>query len=120
MNIQVGKNIKKLREEKGLSQEAMADYLHISQSSYSRMEAGECNTWVNHIATLSDFFQIQPEDLLKTENTIIGNIGTNHGVGYAEIVNQLSERLIDQYEQRLSEKDQIINELKNFIDKKNK
>ena len=46
MNIQVGKNIKKLREEKGLSQEAMADYLHISQSSYSRMEAGECNTWV--------------------------------------------------------------------------
>ena len=40
MNTIVGSKIKALRKEKGLSQEQVADYLHISQSTYARIENG--------------------------------------------------------------------------------
>lgn len=43
---------------------------------------------------------------------MVGNIGTNHDVGYAEVVNQLSDKLIEQYEQRLKQKDELIALLK--------
>lgn len=35
------------------------------------------------------------------------------GVGYAVIINQLSEKLIEQYEARIKEKDELIVLLKN-------
>ncbi|PKO99387.1 MAG: XRE family transcriptional regulator [Bacteroidetes bacterium HGW-Bacteroidetes-2] len=100
-----------------MTQEQVAEHLHISQSAYARMEAGKNTTWANHLETLSQLFQIQPEDLIKTEHTIIGTIGTNHGVGYAEVVNQLSEKLIEQYEKRIIEKDEHISIIKEQLSK---
>jgi len=40
MNTVVGAKIKYLRKEKGLSQEQVAEYLHVSQSTYARIENG--------------------------------------------------------------------------------
>jgi len=40
MNTSVGKKIRILRKQKGLSQEQVAEHLHISQSAYARMESG--------------------------------------------------------------------------------
>lgn len=50
--------------------------------------------------------------MVKSEKVIIGNIGTNNGVGYAEVVNQLSEKLIEQYEERIKDLKQTILDLK--------
>jgi len=47
MNIQIGSKIRRLRENKGFSQEEMAERLQISRSAYSRIESGETNSWVN-------------------------------------------------------------------------
>lgn len=41
MNTTIGKKLKELRKQKGLTQEQTADYLFISQSAYARMESGE-------------------------------------------------------------------------------
>jgi hypothetical protein len=81
------------------------------------MESGASNSWAMHLDKISAFYDIQPEELVKNENVIIGNIGTNNGVGYAEIVNQLSEKLINQFEERIKEKDEIISELKAKLNK---
>ncbi|PIB33045.1 transcriptional regulator [Gaetbulibacter sp. 5U11] len=114
MNIEVAHKIKTLRTSKGLSQEQVADYLHVAQSTYARMESGETNSWVNYIQPICELYQIQPEELLK-QNTI--NISHNKGKstnGY--IINQLSEQLIEQYELRLQEKDQYIKRLEQLLD----
>jgi transcriptional regulator with XRE-family HTH domain len=108
MNTSIGRKLRTLRKQKGITQEQAADYLQLSQSAYARMESGDSYSWANHIDKLCEFYEIQPEELLKGEKLIIGNIGTNNGVGYAEIVNQLSEKLIEQFEARLLEKENRI------------
>ncbi|MBG6061000.1 transcriptional regulator with XRE-family HTH domain [Flavobacterium sp. CG_9.1] len=113
MNINVGNKLKQLRKSKSMSQEQVADYLHLSQSAYARMESGESHSWASHIDKLCEVFEITPEELVRGEKMIVGNIGTNNGVGYAEVVNQLSEKLIEQYEERIKDLKQTILDLKN-------
>jgi len=107
MNVLVGKKIRTLRKQKGLSQEQVADHLHISQSTYARIENGESHSWSSYIEPISKLFEIQPEELVKTENIIV-NQNQQGGNGAFIINQQLSEKLIEQYEQRLKDKDEII------------
>jgi transcriptional regulator with XRE-family HTH domain len=44
MNKTVGEKLKMLRKAKNMSQEEVADSLHISPSAYARMERGERGT----------------------------------------------------------------------------
>lgn len=108
----IGSKLFELRKQKSWNQEQTADYLCISRSSYQRIETGEGFSWANNLEKICEVFEIQPEELLKSSSLVVGNIGTNHGVGYAEVVNQLSDKLIEQYEQRLKEKDELIALLK--------
>jgi transcriptional regulator with XRE-family HTH domain len=117
MNTTVGNTLKNLRKQKGWTQELASDKLHLSQSAYARMENGESHSWASHLEVICKVYEISPEDLLKCDSMIVGNIGTNNGVGYAEVVNQLSEKLIEQFEARLIEKDLIIIDLKEQLKK---
>jgi transcriptional regulator with XRE-family HTH domain len=115
MNKTVGNKLKSLRKQKGYSQEQVCEFLHISQSAYARIESGDSHSWAMHLVKLSVFYDIKPEEIIRKENVIIGNIGIDNDVDYADIVNQLSVKLILQYEERLKEKDEIIAELKNRL-----
>lgn len=122
MNTTIGNKLKKLRKNKSWSQEQVADLLNLSQSSYARIESGESHSWASHLEKICEIFEILPEELVKNDNVVIGNIGTNNGVGYAKVVNQLSEKLLEQLEKqlvekdkRIEEKDDIIKDLKNTI-----
>lgn len=117
MNNAIGKKLKSLRKEKGLSQEQVCEYLHISQSSYSRMENGESTSWVIHIEKISSLYNIKPEELIKNENLICSDTDSNKSVGFPEMINLLSEQLIEQYKFRLEEKEKIIVELRAKLNK---
>ena len=112
MNTTVGNKLKKLRKLKGFSQEQVSDYLSISQSAYARMESGESHSWANHIEKICEIYEIEIEDLFKKDKVVINN-NQQGGVGYAETINQLSEKLVEQYEERIKELKEIITELKN-------
>ena len=61
-------NIKKRREELGYSQEYMASVLEISQSAYSKIEAGKSELSLSHIITIcrtleTDFNVLMKDDL---------------------------------------------------------
>ncbi len=120
MNTLVGSKIRSLRKKRGLTQEEVADYLHISQPTYARIENGETNSWVTYIKPISELFDIQPEELLKQENIIISNNQQGGASTNGYVINQLSEKLIEQYEKRIAEKDKLISELKNKLDISNK
>lgn len=68
MNTIIGNKLKELRRSKNLSQEQVADFLHISLSAYSRMERGESTSWANHFNKICEIFEITPEDLVRKES----------------------------------------------------
>lgn len=117
MNTVIGSKIKAYRKQKGWSQEYVAEILHLSQSAYARIESGESQSWSSHIEKLCEIFEIKPSDLFsetvinQENNEQKGGIAINLG-----IINQLSEKLIEQYELRLKEKDEMIIELKKSIE----
>lgn len=68
MNLIVGNKLKRLRKQKGLTQEQMAVLLAISQSAYARIENGESQSWAGYIKKICKIFDIPPEELVKDDN----------------------------------------------------
>ena len=65
----VGKILKKLRTERGLTQEDLANMLNIKRQTYSAWERGIANPDIETISFLADFYNVSTDYLLgKTEN----------------------------------------------------
>jgi transcriptional regulator with XRE-family HTH domain len=107
MNKIIGKKIHVLRDQKGFSQEQLADKLHISQSAYSRMENGETNSWVDNLKKICQVLDVKPEDLVATEGLVQNNSDSasavqNHTQHDTHItINHLSEKVIELYEDKI-------------------
>lgn len=124
MNTIVAEKIKRLRKAKGLSQETVAEQLSISQSAYARIENGESNSWSHHLEKLSEIFEVKPESFIMddTNNFNNQNHELNGGmafqfVGTINTINSLSEKLIEQYEERIEELKNQVKELKSELKK---
>ncbi len=63
MNIE--QRIQQLRKEKGLSQEQLADQLHISRQAVSKWESGQSLPDIEKIVALSEYFGVTTDYLLK-------------------------------------------------------
>ena len=65
--------VKDLREDYDLKQKDVANYLNISQQTYSNYENGrrEIPTWV--VAELAKFYKVSTDYLLGAETGYIGN-----------------------------------------------
>lgn len=61
--------IKGLREDNDLSQSKIANYLNISQSTYSRYENGSCNIPLETIIKLSQYYKISADYILGLSYT---------------------------------------------------
>lgn len=118
MNTKIGKKIRTLREQKGFSQEIMADKLNISRSAYSRIETGETSAWVHHIEDICKELEIQPEELFlgpdsleQTNNDNASAVQNYTNQDTHITINQISEKLIEQYEKRIEELTRRLSEL---------
>lgn len=60
----VGLQIKKLREEKNMSQEDLANDCNIPKSQIGRIERAEINTTLKTIYLISKALNVQPKDLV--------------------------------------------------------
>lgn len=67
-----GKRIKMLRDEKGLTQEQLAEALHISDVHLRRLEAGRSTGSVEMVIEIADYFDVSLDYLL---------LGVNRGSG---------------------------------------
>ncbi len=107
MNNKVAEKLRSLRKQKGWSQIEVAELLNISTSAYSRMETGGSCSWASKLEDICKLYDIEAEEFFSAPKTIINN-NQQGGVGYAETINQLSEKLMEQMEARLKEKDEMI------------
>lgn len=67
--MSVGRNIKRLRNRVGKSQQEVADLLDIDRKTYAKWEAETCEVKSNYIPQLADIFEVEITDLFKEKTT---------------------------------------------------
>ncbi len=114
--MEVADKIRKLRVQKGYSQEYLADRLGISQKTYSNIEAGKSRLDIRLLDDLAEVLEVGVEELLFSDKTINQvNKDNAVGYGYVETLHILSEKLIEQYEKRIELLEKEIENLKKQI-----
>lgn len=112
MNKIVGNNLKLLRKSKNMSQEEVADYLKISQSTYARMERGESTSWAIHFNKICEVFKVTPEELIKNglgDSVYESLISTGRQTEIAML--GVYRKIIKQYELQIEDLKMIIKHL---------
>lgn len=66
----IGKNIKRIREEKGLTQQSIADLIAMHRSNYSRVETGDRDLSIEAIGKIAKYFNITIDQLVNFEGDI--------------------------------------------------
>jgi len=109
MSNTIGFKIKKLREQKDISQEDMAHQLDISQSYLSKIENGAIEK-VDFLfmQKVSDFFKVEPQYFLDDQiiqnntdnnhNSAVGNIHSTVTINHT-IAESVLENLVQNQEQ---------------------
>lgn len=62
--------LRDLREDRDLRQQDIADYLHISQTVYSRYERGAQTIPIAHLLQLADFYGTSTDYILGRTNVL--------------------------------------------------
>lgn len=111
--MHVGNKIKGFRIEKGLTAIDMAERLGISEPTYRRYEANKTSPDLVMLTKIAEQLDKNFLDFLPTESLVGNSLYQKGGVVVnLGTINSLSEKLIEQYEARLKDKDQLINLLK--------
>lgn len=97
----LGTKLRKLRDDKKLSQSEIADFLGVSQSAYNKWEADQSKPSSDNLLKISDFHGVEIKDLLEDSNGIISNnifkdsSTSHHILNYAQTVNMQSPELLE-------------------------
>jgi len=119
--MEILQNIKKHREKKGYSHEAMGLSLGISQAAYSNLENNKSQLTLNRLYKIAEILEVKVEDLMniKTES-FHQDIHNNESV--TAISKQQVENLYmefkEVYEKLLKSKDEQIAMLRVLVEKK--
>ena len=65
--------IRKIRQQKGLSQEYMATKVGLSQPQYSRVEQGDCTVAYEKVIEIAKVLNVSPNDIIEQSNSFIFN-----------------------------------------------
>ncbi|MBE6820159.1 MAG: helix-turn-helix transcriptional regulator [Ruminococcaceae bacterium] len=79
MSVYIGENIKKLRKERELTQEVLANFLGVSYQSVSKWERGDSYPDITLLPEIAGFFKVSVDELL----------GVNKAEDEAEIIKEL-------------------------------
>jgi transcriptional regulator with XRE-family HTH domain len=111
--MEIFEKVRFFREQKKLSQEFVSTILNIEQSQFSRRESGQIPFSINELDKLSELFDVEISEFFK-EKTVIFTSNNQQGGSFGQYVS-VPDRLIEQYEMRLKEKEEMIDMLKEQI-----
>lgn len=112
MQLNTYKNLRKLRELKGYSQEYVASQLGISQRAYSKIETNQAKLDWNRLAEIAKIFELETSDIVDFDEK---QLFKNHKPANLEKWLQvLPEKLIEQYEKRIANLESEVNYLRNL------
>jgi transcriptional regulator with XRE-family HTH domain len=72
--MNIGENLRILRNKKNISQQEIADFLGIDRKTYVSWESGETDIKSSHIPKLAEYLQVEINDLFRERsNNIVIN-----------------------------------------------
>lgn len=108
------KNLKKLRTEKGISQQKLAEYIGVSQQSINKYENHDIEPDITTLTLFANFFGTSIDYL-------VGNTDINHKIEKVEPfeLNEIELQFINKF-RKLSddEKESILNVIDIYVNKK--
>jgi transcriptional regulator with XRE-family HTH domain len=66
--VSIGKNIKKIREQKGLMQKEVASIADMQASNYSKIESGQRDVSVEALDKIAQFFGMKVDEIIHFED----------------------------------------------------
>ncbi len=66
----LGKIIKTIREEKGMTQQQIAELIHMHRSNYSKVESGERDISLEAINTIAQYFGMTIDQLVNFDGKV--------------------------------------------------
>ncbi len=126
-NTKLADKLLRLRMEKKLSKQEVANRLNMDITTYGRVEKGERDLEIDKLKLLPDALGIKPEEileLLELDKSLIFNISgdyASNGSGYGYVQNLHTENretaveIKDLYNNLILQKDHLINQLQEEI-----
>jgi len=101
----IGNKLRRLRIEKGYSQEYLAAVLAISQKTYSNMENDKSSISIDTLKKIAEEYKVDLIELISDDNIIvqINNSSENSKFQAGIIINPMSEELLNQMKERIEE-----------------
>lgn len=112
----IGFSIRKVREEKGLSQDYMAAQLDISQASYARIENEETKITVARLYKIAEVLKTDITDFFNGSKLNIQTQNNNEGSYGNGYVQNLHIENKEVYEKLIKSKDEQIALLKSLLE----
>jgi len=106
--MEIGLNLKKIRERNNFSQQDVADYVGVERKTYSNWETGESDVKSKYIPMLAKFFDVEISELFQRKSSEI-IITQNNSDNKDSSVNGIIVILNDK---------EAVNELANLIKEK--
>ena len=106
MSIKQGEYLKKLRTEKGLSQDALGEVLGISRQSVSKWEQGNSTPDIDNIGKLAEFYGVSIDSLVKGEAQEEKEAENTTAESEEEAVNELIDEFTGKAENEEKEEQQ--------------
>lgn len=119
--MNVGSKLKSFRIEKGLNPVQVAEAIRVSESTYRRYEADKTYPDINALDKMACLFEKPIADFFKNEIQENNHQPSNTSSivqAYSSTVNQLSDKLIEMYEERIKVLNQELEFWKNKATKK--
>lgn len=116
-------NIRQLREQLEMTQEQMAEKMHLTKNGYAKIERGETALTVARLEQIANIFNVDMNELLKEKsdfNLLLGD--NNHSNFQNHYYNQTQEMeklqlIIEHQKELLVQKDKEIDLLRKLLDK---
>ncbi|MAN89142.1 MAG: transcriptional regulator [Algoriphagus sp.] len=106
----IGKTIKSIREEKGLTQQQIAELVNMHRSNYSRVEAGDRDLSLDAVNKIARYFGMTIDELVNFD----GNIPDEVTIEDKSLMEQV--KLIAELESE--EKNMVFKMIDTFLTKK--
>lgn len=113
IKMDIGENIRKVRDLKGFSQQALAESIGLSQKQLSRIETNQVSPTFDTLEKICDALGITLKNLLQFNEDLIFNnvVETQNGGEFIAYNNTDIKQIENLYKQLLVEKDKIISML---------
>lgn len=108
--MNIGQNIKRLREKKGIKQQEIADLINMHRSNYSKVENGQREISITAINKIAKFFEVTLDDIVNNKDEIPQEVTVEDKTTLEQV------KLIQELEQE--EKNMIFKMIESFLTKK--